>query len=221
MNIFKSIKNRYFNYKYKLQNYFYYKSPIYIEFNIFKLYKYWWQTRKIFYKPLLKKYKLNLNECLGSDYLYMEYSCYNKWLYFAVHPCDYKLKYEEIRFESVPYICLIWKNKVKYIWGLEAPLYEEREYNGNNYISKNNLLYWEGILTYLYEYDKDIIKTYENNIWTTTLYLKDIDEETNKNKTRIINYTLLNALKPKYAEIIINHVNELYKKHIEEKNNNK
>ena len=134
---------------------------------------------------------------LGSDYLFIETSCHNKWLYFAVHPCDYKLKYGEIRFESVPHICLIWKNKIKYVWGLEAPLYEEIYKTDYNYISKNNLLYWEGIYTYLWEYNKDIVKTYKNNIWNG---LKE-------NGTNIP-YTLLQCLKPKYADIIINEINK-------------
>ena len=204
----KKIKNLYYKYKFKLWDFFYYKSPVYIEFNIFRLYKDWFKVRKVFHKPILKRYKMNVDEnTLGSDYFYLETSCYNKWLYFAVHSCDYKLKYGEIRFESVPHICLIWKNKIKYVWGLEAPLYEEIYKTDYNYISKNNLLYWEGILTYLWEYNKDIVKTYHNNIWTKSLTLNEIDKETNKHKTYIIYYTLLHCLKPKYADIIINKIN--------------
>lgn len=215
MNIFKKIKNSYYHYKFKLEDFFYRKSYIYIEFNIFKIFRYWWKVRKIFYKPILKKYKLNINDGLGSDYLYLEYECNNKWLYFAVHPCEFKLKYNEVRFESVPYICLIWKNKIKYIWGLEAPLYEDNYFNGNHYISRNNLLYWEGILTYLIEFNKDIIKTYKNNVWIKTLFLSDIDKETNKSKKYEINYTLINVLKPKYASKIIKYINEQYKNTIQ------
>ena len=204
------IKKYYYKFKYKLWSFFYYKSPIYIEFNIFRLYKDWFRARKVFYKPLLKKYKMKVNENkLGSDYFFIETSCHNKWLYFAVHSCDYKLKLGEIRFESVPHICLIWKNKIKYIWGLEAPLYEEYYNKDNNlYISKNNLLYWEGILTYLWEYNKDIVKTYNNNIWCRTLILNDIDKNTNKPKRyRIVN-SLLSCLNPKYADLIINEINK-------------
>ena len=205
MNIFKIIH-------FKLWNFFYYKSPVYIEFNIFNPFKYWFKARHIFYKPHIKKYKLSINEHINGDYMYIPYETYNKWFHLSFKSCQYKIKLDEYRFENNPYICLIWRNKVKYIWGFEAPLYEITQiYTDKQSISKNNMLYWEGILTYLYENNKDIIETYKNNIWTMTLDLKDIDEHTQKNKKYKILYTLLPCIKPKYADKIMKNINNVDK----------
>ena len=93
----------------------YYHSNIYIEFNIFKLWRYWWTARKYFLAPIIVKYKLEVNQGLGSDYFYMKTDNYNKWFHLSFHSCDWKSKFEEVRFEGVPYACLILFNKVKYI----------------------------------------------------------------------------------------------------------
>ena len=113
------------NIKWPIINWWIYKSPIYIgTLNIFKLYKDWWKARKVFHRPILKIYKMNVNEnILGSDYFYIETDTNNKWFYFNVEQCGFKLKWGDIRFENVPYMCLIWRNKTKWIIGLEAPLY--------------------------------------------------------------------------------------------------
>lgn len=209
MNIFKTIVKKYKHIKYKIWAWFEYKSPIYICFNPFKFYRDWWKARNVFHRPVLCKYKMGVEENnLGSDYWYLETSCDNKWLMIKSHPCDYKLKYGEIRFESVPCLVIIWRNKTKWVFGLEAPLYDERiNYIDKNYITRNNLLYWEAVLTYLWEHNKDIIKTYENNIWTQTFILEDVDKDTGVHKKVTRYETILPCLKNKYANIIYKHVN--------------
>lgn len=201
----KRIKNLWYHYIYwPIYNFFVYRSPIYIgNLNIFKIYKDWWKAHKSFRMPYLKVYKMNVDEnMLGSDYFYIETSTYNKWLYFNIESCGYKLKYGKIRFENVPYICLIWRNKTKWIIGLEAPLYDYSNYSDT--YSRNNMLYWEAILTYNYEYDKDIIKTFENNIWGRTYILKDVDDIGNNKKIKEYN-TIISCLNNNVAEKIINH----------------
>ena len=198
--------------KFKICWWFHENSPIYIYFDK-SLFKDFWKIRKVFYKPYIKKYKLKVEENnLGSDYFYIETSCNNKWFYLSFNGIGYKTKYGEFRYENVPYICLIWKNKIKYIWGFECPLYED---STSELISTDNMLYYEGILTYLYEFNRDIIKTYFNNIWTRTYILKDVDED-GKNKRIEIKYTLLHCLKPKYANKIMHYSKEKYFNKIKE-----
>jgi len=152
--------------KWKIKDWIYYHSNIYIEFNIFKLWRYYWSARKYFLAPNIVKHKLKVDEGLGSDYFFLMTDCNNKWFHLSFHPCEWKSKFGDVRFESVPYACLILFNRVKYIWGLEAPIFEN--YKGN--WSRNNLLYWEGVLGYSINYNKDILETYNNNIWVRTYY---------------------------------------------------
>lgn len=210
MNIKKMVKRIwYHNIYWPISNFFTYKSPIYIKtFNIFRIYSNWWKARKVFYKPLLKVYKMNVDENnLGSDYFFIETQTNNKWLYVNVERCIYKLKWGEIRFENVPYICIIWRNRTKWIIGLEAPLYEYSSYSNTYW--RNNMLYWESILTYNWTYNKDILKTFNNNIWSNILILKDVDE--NGNNKKHYNYdTIISCLKPKAAEKVIQHYKTIY-----------
>ena len=217
MNLKKTFRKFWYNKIYwKIYNYFHYKSPIFISsLNIFKLYKDWWKARKDFHRPFMKIYKMKVDEnILGSDYFYIETETYKKWLYINIESCGYKLKWGEYRFENVPYICIIWKNKIKWIIGLEAPLY-----NYNHHLKiwrRNNDLYWESILTHNWEFKKDIIKTYLHNIWISTLILKDLDEDGN-NKKRHEYDTILSCLKNKSAEKIIEFLQKKYEKNV---NNN-
>lgn len=198
----------------KIYNYFHYKSPIFIgTLNIFKLYKDWLKAYKHFHKPIMKIYKMNIDENnLGSDYFYIETETYNKLLYFNIESCGFKLKWGEYRFENVPYICIIWRNKTKWIIGLEAPLYDYNRHT--NTYQRNNDLYWESILKYNYsEYKGDIIKTYIHNIWVCTHILKDLDE--NGLNKKIYEYdTILPCLKNKSAEKIIQFLNKKYLKKV-------
>lgn len=116
------------------------------------------------------------------------------------------MKYSEVRFLNVPYICLIWRNRTKIIIGLEAPLYSYNESNNTYY--RNNLLYWEGILSYNYMYKKDIIKTFKNNIWYNFFFLNEIDDD-GKNKIKKIYTTLLPALTNTGAEKIMEYYKQL------------
>ena len=214
MNKFKKFFNKYyFKIKFKISNWFDYKSPIYINLNFWKFIKEYWKVRKVFHKPILKKYKIQVDEnVLGSDYFYIENECYNKWFYLNFHECYWKWKYDEIRYEGVPWICLIWKNKVKYILGLEAPLYRDDVRTDDfQCYHRDNLLYWEGILSYLYMYKRDIIKTYENNIWGRSFYFTDLNGEEQKLRVR---ETIITALKPKYADKILTYE---YNKYIKKK----
>lgn len=179
----------------------YYHSNIYIEFNIFKLWRYWWSARKYFLAPNIVRYKLKVNEGLGSDYFYLKSDCDNKWFHLSFNSCDWKSKFGDVRFESVPHACLILFNKVKYVWGLEAPLYEQHR----GIWSRNNMLYWECVLGYSINYGKDILQTYKDNIWFREYYSmhKPKDQEnydrvkieetcfnalTNKGKKKILEY---------------------------------
>lgn len=210
MNIIKIFKNIWYrNIYHPISNFFTYRSFIYINtFNIFRIYSDWWKARKVFYKPMIKVYKMNVDEnVLGSDYFFMETFTHNKWLYINIESCGYKYKWRDIRFENVPYICIIWRNKIKWIIGLEAPLYSYNRYSET--YSRNNDLYWESLMTYLYTYNKDIIKTFNNNIWSRMLTLKELDE--NGNNKRIFEYdTIISCLKPKAAEQIIKHYKNIY-----------
>jgi len=192
-----------------LSNFFTYRSPVYINtLNIFRFYLDWWKARKVFYKPIMKVYKMNVDEnVLGNDYFYIETSTHNKLFYLNVERCGYKLKYGEIRFENVPYVCIIWRNKIKWIIGLEAPLYEYNSYSNTYW--RNNDLYWEALLTYLYQYNKDIIRTFKNNIWESMHILKDVDEN-GKNKKHYDYDTIISCLKPKEAEKIIQYYKNKY-----------
>ena len=73
------------------------------------------------------------------------------------------------------------------------------------------MLYWEGILSYLYMYKRDIIKTYENNIWGRSFYFTDLNGEEQKLRVR---ETIITALKPKYADKILTYE---YNKYIKKK----
>ena len=164
--------------KYKIWNYFYYKSPIYICLNPFKIFEFWWEARKDFMKPIIIKHKLKRGDSLSSDYFYLNTNVNNKWLHIDFEPCGWKSKYDDIRFESVPYILVVWFNKV-WVWGLEAPLYEQHtpnQYNYKHYWTRNNDLYWEGILHYCMLFNHNIIKTYQNNIWTRHYHVENLHE---------------------------------------------
>ena len=197
------IKKFYFKIKYKIWSYFYYKSPIYINFKFWKPISDWWKVKNIFKCPVFVFHKLKYNEeFIGSDYFYTPHTCYNKWLFIDFGACQYKLKYNEIRFESVPYIVLIWKQKITYIIGLETPEYEY-SITRKSY-SKNNLLYWEGILTYLHECNKDLYKTYNYNKWST--FIDAYDKEGNKIDIND-EYNIIPYLKHKYQKFIISKLN--------------
>lgn len=201
------------NIKYKLWNYFRYRSPIFISFKFWKPFQSWWKVRKIFKKPIFVYHKLKYNqEFLGDDYFYIPITCHNKWLFIDFDDCQFKLKYNEIRFESVPSIVLIWKQKIVYVIGLEAPEYEYTVNREKNNYNKNNLLYWEGILTYLYEFNKDLYKTYLNNIWEQLLWDKDGNRLDIKIENNIILY-----LKEKYQKTLINRINLENEKNTENK----
>lgn len=218
MNIKKIIYKKWFNITYKISSWLKYKSPIYINLNVYRFLKESFKVKKIFYKPVLKKYKLNVENSINSDYFFIETECNNKWFYLNFHECYWKWKYDEVRFESVPWICLIWKNKVKYIWGLEAPLYRDSQPNELEVCqchTRDNLVYWESILSYLYMYKKDIIKTYKNNIWGRSYYFTDLNGQEKKLKVR---ETIIHALKPKYADKILEYEYNEYMKKRELKN---
>ena len=184
-----SIKKIYKKVKWRIWDWFNYKSPIFISINPFKVWKHWWKVRKVFRRPIITKHKLGVEGYLGSDYFLMKTQCNNKWFHLSFNELNYKLKYGEPRFETVPYICLIWRNKVKYIWGFECPTVTLH----NDFYSRENLIYWESILWYLKS--KDLIKTYKNNLWQ-----KSIDD------TKIYDSNI-NMLKKKSQEEVMMYVN--------------
>ena len=187
------------NIRYQIFSFFFYKSPIYLNLNIFKIYRYYWTARKYFQKPILRFYKMNIEDSLGSDYFFLETECWNKWLYINCHHCEWKSKYTEIRFESVPHICIILFNKYKYVIGLEAPLYTD---TGGKWRPDNDL-YWEAILGYCLEFKKDLVKTYNNNIWGRHYY--DIYTSKGEEVRKKVNIysTIFPALTKKGKDLIV------------------
>lgn len=188
-NVGMKIKRLYYKIKFKIWNWFYFKSPIYIGLNPFEVIKHWWKCRKVFRRPIIIKHKLGVQDYLGSDYFLMKTQCDNKWFHLSFNELNYKLKYGEPRFETVPYICLIWRNKVKYIWGFECPIVTQH----NKFYSRENMIYWESILWYIKT--KDIIKTYKENKWSMSI---DLDK---------IYHTNINMLKKKSQEEVIRFAN--------------
>jgi len=158
--------------KFKIWDFFYHKSPIYIEFNFLKVYKYYWIARKYFLKPIIIKHKLKRGDSLNADYYYLNTDVNNKWFHLSFESCGWKDKFGEVRFEAVPYALLVIFNKA-WVWGFEAPLYEQHR----EIWSRNNMLYWEGVLGFSINYDKDIIKTYKNNIWTRNYTIINYKQE--------------------------------------------
>ena len=197
--------------KYKIWSYFWYKSPIYICLNPFKIFRFWWKARKDFLKPEIVKHNLKRGDSLGSDYFYLDTDVNNKCLHINFEGCEWKSKYGDVRFEAVPYIIIVLFNKV-WIWGLEAPLYEQRtpnEYNYKHYWVRDNMLYWEGILGYNILYHKNIIKTYQNNIWTRNYHVENL-KDGGYHKLEIQN-TIFQALTPRGKRIIKEHYDFLNK----------
>lgn len=195
-----NIKNLYYKYiKFPISDFFNYKSHIYIDFNIWKVFSDYLKCRKYFHSPLLKKYKLKVEDYINDNYFFLETSTYNKLLYIKCHGIGYKLKYNMFRFENVPFICIIWRNKVKYVFGLEAPLYDEI----NGIYSKNNLLYYEGILNFLYKNNKDIYKTYSRLKFVQSYWLDKEIYHKDTAEVKLIYSTLLPCIRKKYADKII------------------
>lgn len=192
-NIFKTIKRKIYNIIWKIQSWYFHKSPIYINLNIWNCYKDYWKARKIFYPPHIVKYVLTKpDDYVGTDYFCCETLdadyIKNKWFYINCIELGTKSKYRNLEFEWVPRIAIKWQGKL-YIYGLEAPLIE-RYSNGSIYT--NNHLYWEGIVQYLYQFNRNIIKTYNNNLWSRPLWdYKNADGEIYH-----VPITILEALKP-------------------------
>ena len=204
MNKFNSLwhglKTRWIRLRTSVWCWFFYKSPFFFSINPFRFLRDWWPVRSVFRRPYVRFYKLGLEEGLGGDYFFLETECRHKWFYFYSHPCGYKLKYGEVRFECVPYICFIWRRRVKYVIGLESPVVDD---SMDGYVPRrDNDMYWEGLLSYRYDYKRDLYKAYKGNTWTRvhTLAMKD---ENGDNVVDRYRYTFINCLKPNYAQQII------------------
>lgn len=74
---------------------------------------------------------------------------------FRVSGLGWKSKFGNYEFEYPPFIDICLFNKWRWQFVFEAPQL-------NN---TNELCYWEGMMDWLWNNDKDIIKTYEDNIW--------------------------------------------------------
>jgi len=169
---------------------FWTKSPIYICLNPFSFLSDWWRVRKVFRRPRFVVHK-NPTEYLGNDYIFVNSHSNNKWLTILSEPCGWKSKYREVRFETVPYFAIYWRTKLKLLIGLECPIYDVRVLDGKYNFNANNLLYWEGLLTY--SFSEDLIKAFEENIWE-----QGIDKTNYK-------LTIVPYLKPKYVKKLIEH----------------
>lgn len=67
----------------------------------------------------------------------------------------YKTKFGEFRYESFPRINMFLFDKWELYIGFRAP--------GKDIKNKNDMLYYESILDYVYTFNKDIIKTFNNH----------------------------------------------------------
>ena len=172
---------------------FFEKSPIFININIWKCYKDYWKARNVFYPPYIVKYVLTKPEdIVSSDYFCCETldadNIKNKWFYINCVELGIKSKLNSIRFEWVPRVVIKWRGKL-YIYGFEAPLTERY---ANGYISTNNQLYWECIAQYIYQFKRNLIKTYNNNLWSRPIW----DYKNDEGKIMNMPITILEALKP-------------------------
>lgn len=184
----------------KLGEWFYFHSPIYVNLNIWKSIKYYIKCFNIFYAPVIVKYKMKYPEQgLSSDYFYLQLESPNKWLHISFEELGWKSKHGDYRFESCPYFTIVWMNKIRWVWGLEAPIYVEHISNGNiKYGGRDNDFYWETILYYLYKSKGDVVLTYKNNMWQRPIY----DEKLSRTIFNIP-ITNLNIFRQKYKEKII------------------
>lgn len=84
------------------------------------------------------------------------------WLTFEIINNDVlsKLKYDDIVFEYHPQFTIILFGYA-FSWWLTPPKASEHDFEDN---------YWESILYYLHNYDKDLYKTMDNCIYTYTKY---------------------------------------------------
>lgn len=154
---------------YKIRDYFYYKSPIYINLNFYKLIREYIKCCHIFKSPIVVKYKLiNDEDSLGYHYDFLEKKCNNKWLHINCVPLGWKTKFYNYEFESFPYLTIVLFNKIRYVFGLEGNLWNIV----SDKIEHNSELYYETILTYLYD-TKDIEKIFLNNIWKRPIFQKN------------------------------------------------
>lgn len=199
-NAFKRIRSAWFRLRRSVYDWFYYKSPVFISLNPLSFWGDWLGVRDVFRKPCVRKYKLSVEESLGSDYFFLETSCNNKWFYLCSHRCGYKYKWGTVRFECVPYLCFIWRNRVKYVIGLESPMVDDKLPNAVPY--RENDMYWEGLLSFKYDCNRDVYKTYKYNTWLSDYELKTTDEN-GDNICITHRHTIINALKSKYAQQII------------------
>lgn len=150
----------------KIYSWFIYNSPIYINLNIWKSIKYYIKSMKVFRHPIIVRYRLINGESLDNDYYFVSAKTYNKLLHISFNELDWKIKYCNYRFEGCPYLKIVLFNKYCWIFGLEAPIFSMRYDTETGKVSgydRNNDLYWETILEYLYNgyIDKDPIKAYE------------------------------------------------------------
>lgn len=208
-NWYKKLKYKIFDIKWKIYSWWFHSSPIYINIEFWKCYKEYWKARKIFYAPYIVKYVLTKpDEYVGSDYFGCESLdadyIKNKWFYINCTGLGTKSKWNDIQFEWVPRIVIKWFGKL-YIYGFEAPLIE-RFADGT--IRTNNHLYWEAIAQYVYQFNNDIIKTYNNNLWSRPIW----DYKNDKGEITHQPITILEALKPtKEREKLINEINKQVK----------
>ena len=142
------------NISYKVWYWFYYKSPVYINLNIFKPIKYWWKARKVFRRPHISKTFQDAPYTL---------QCHNKLFHLSFNELGYKMKYSEPRFEWCPYIYLVIFNKFEFLWLFTSPV--DIDHMGN-------MIYWESILWYVLT--KDVKQTYEMNIWNKSIKDKEV-----------------------------------------------
>lgn len=199
-------KYYWYNFTWKVHRWFYDKSPIYIYLNFWECIKDYCKARKVFLKPAIVKHVLTSeDEFLGSNYFLCDTlgddHIKNKWFYINCHNVGYKSKWNDLVFESVPYISIKLGKKL-YIYGFESPVLESYS-DGRLYT--NNHLYYEAILQYVYQFKGDIIKTYNNNIWSRPLW----DYKNDEGKIYNIPITIINMLKPsKERDKLVEEINK-------------
>ncbi|MBQ3414615.1 MAG: hypothetical protein IJH39_04545 [Clostridia bacterium] len=187
------IKKKLYWFWYKLKYHFseeyrIFHHPIYINLKFHRLWIDWWKCRKVFIKPKLRLYKGDSAEREFTYYMYdWQEDFANKFFGFHIARLGWKYKWGYYVYTHSPEIVCVFRGKVLFTLRMEYPLDNIKP----ELQSTADRLYWEAIVSYLYDYKKDIIKTYKN------CYLTDIDPDTNKTRYYHIDQCLIPAIKDK------------------------
>lgn len=105
--------------------------------------KLWMQCKDVFVAPHITIEKWNIDDTDA------------KILDIRVSGLGWKEKYGYLEYEYPPFIELSLFKKWKWIMRFDSPHVKD----------STEFCYWEGMLSYIYKNNKDLVKTYQDNIW--------------------------------------------------------